>query len=54
MARLGLDPVEGDELPSAFDSDDDDDDGVNLEDFRSAKSAMQSKPGGGRYGDIGR
>lgn len=56
MARLGLDPVEGDELPSAFDSDDDDDDddGVNLEDFRPTQSARGSKPGGGRYGNIGR
>lgn len=54
MARLGLDPAESNELPSAFDSDDEDDDGLDLEDLRSGNPAMGSKPGGGRYGDIGR
>ncbi|KAJ4985608.1 hypothetical protein SVAN01_08883 [Stagonosporopsis vannaccii] len=53
MARLGLDAAEGDELPSAFDSEDEDDGGVNLEDLRLRKSAMGSKPGGARYGDMG-
>lgn len=51
MARLGLDPVEGDELPSAFDSDDEDDEVVRVKDLRSGKPAMGSKSGGGRYGD---
>jgi hypothetical protein len=52
MARLGVDAADcdGDELPSAFDSEDEDD-GVDMEDLRPVKPAMGSK--GGRYGNVG-
>lgn len=53
MARLGVDTTDcdGDELPSAFDSEDEDD-GVDMEDLGFGKSAIVSR--GGRYGDIRR
>lgn len=55
MARLGLDSTGGDELPSAFDSEDEDeDDGPVFEGLQPGKSAMGSKPGGGRYSSTGR
>lgn len=54
MARLGLDAAYGDELPSAFDSEDEDDDDVHLDDFQAKTSAMGSKRGVGRCGNIGR
>lgn len=53
MARLGLDSAEGDELPSAFDSEDEDD-GYDLEGLRPRQSAMGSRSGGGRYGNTRR
>ena len=51
MARLGVNTADcdGEELPSAFDSEDEDD-GVDMEDLRPAKSMIGSR--GGRYGDM--
>ncbi|KAJ8106780.1 hypothetical protein OPT61_g9317 [Boeremia exigua] len=54
MARLGLDAAYGDELPSAFDSEDEDDDDVHFDDVQAETSAMGSKAGVGRYGNIRR
>lgn len=53
LARLGVDAADcdGDELPSAFESEDEDD-GVDMEDLRPTTSTIGSKVGG-RYGNIG-
>mgnify|MGYP004502209201 CR=1 FL=1 len=53
MTRLGLDAVDCEELPSAFDSEDEDDDGIDMEDLRSANPVAGWKGGIGRYGNTG-
>lgn len=47
MARLGLDAADCEELPSAFDSEDEDEDEIDMEDLRPMKSAMGKKGDGG-------
>lgn len=46
MAKLGLNAEDCEELPSAFDdSEDEDEDEIDMEDLRSMKSAMGKKGG---------
>jgi hypothetical protein len=47
MAKLGLDAADCEELPSAFDSEDEDEDEIDMEDLRPMKPAM-TKGGSGR------